>query len=183
MQRQLQITARDFVITEAIELQVRERARALESYFDRLTGCRVVLEAPAVHHHRKGGPFNVRIDLRVPGNELSVNRQNAEDLSIAVRDAFDAARRVLEDYVRELRHDVKTHEHPLAKIARVFIEEGYGFIETADGREVYFHRNSVLGNRFEHLKPGVAVRYAEEMGENGPQASTIAVVGGKRQPA
>jgi cold shock CspA family protein len=182
MQRELQITARDFVITEAIELQVRERARALEAYFDRLTGCRVVLEAPAVHHHRKGGPFNVRIDMRVPGNELSVNRQNGEDLSIAVRDAFDAARRVLEDYVRELRHDIKTHEQQQAKVTRVFIDEGYGFLETTDGREIYFHRNSVLGGHFEHLKPGTAVRYAEEMGENGPQASTVAVLGGKRQP-
>lgn len=184
MQRPLQITSRDFPLTEAIEAQIRERADALESYWDRITGCHVVIEAPAVRHHRKGGPFNVRIDLKVPGSELSVNRQNAEDLAIAVRDAFDAARRQMEDRLRELRHDVKAHEPPpLAKVAKIFAREGYGFLETADEREIYFHRNSVVGNQFDRLKPGVEVRFAEEMGENGPQASTVAVVGGKRPAA
>ncbi len=181
MQRPLQITSRDFPLTEAIEAQIRERADALENYWDRITGCHVVIEAPAVRHHRKGGPFNVRIDLKVPGSELSVNRQNAEDLAIAVRDAFDAARRQMEDRLRELRHDVKTREAPpIARVARIFPREGYGFLETSDGREIYFHRNSVMGNNFGRLKPGVQVRFAEEMGENGPQASTVAVIGGKR---
>lgn len=184
MQRPLQITSRDFPLTGAIEAQIRERAEALENYWDRITGCHVVIEAPAVHHHRKGGPFNVRIDLKVPGNELSVNRQNAADLAIAVRDAFDAALRRMEDYLRELRGEVKTHEAPpLARIARIFPREGYGFLETRDGRDIYFHRNSVLGNHFDRLKPGVEVRFAEEMGENGPQASSVAPVGGKRTAA
>lgn len=181
MQRPLQITSRDFVLTEAIEAQIRQRAEALESYWDRLTGCHVVLEAPAVRHHRKGGPFNVRIDLRVPGSELTVTRQNAEDLSVAVRDAFDAARRMLEDHLRELRHDVKAHEPPpTARVARLFAKDGYGFLETHDGREIYFHRNSVIGNHFDRLARGVEVRFVEEMGENGPQASTVAILGGKR---
>jgi cold shock CspA family protein len=184
MQRPLQITSRDFALTGAIEAQIRQRAEALEGYWDRLTGCHVVLEAPAVRHHRKGGPFNVRIDLRVPGTELTITRQNAEDLAVAVRDAFDAARRRLEDHVRELRHDVKAHEAaPLARVARIFAKDGYGFLETHDGREIYFHRNSVVGNHFDHLTPGVEVRFVEQMGENGPQASTVTVIGGKRAPA
>ncbi len=184
MQRPLQITSRDFPLTEAIEAQIRQRAEALESYWDRITGCHVVIEAPAVRHHRKGGPFNVRIDLKVPGSELSVNRQNAVDLAIAVRDAFDAARRQMEDRLRELRHDVKAHEAPpTARIARLFPREGFGFLETADGREIYFHRNSLVGGNFDRLKPGVEVRYAEEMGESGPQASTVTVIGGKRAAA
>jgi cold shock CspA family protein len=181
MQRPVQITSRNFALTPAIEEQVRSHAEALELYFERLTGCHVVLEAP-VKHHRKGGPFNVRIDLRVPGAELVVNRKGAEDLPIALRDAFDAARRRLEDHLRELRGDVKTHETAaLARVARIFPSEGFGFLETPDNREIYFHRNSVVSGRFDDLAPGTTVRFAEEVGEKGPQATSVAVVGGKRR--
>jgi cold shock CspA family protein/ribosome-associated translation inhibitor RaiA len=177
MQRPLQITSRDFTMTEAIEAQIRERAGSLEEFYERLTGCHVVLEAP-VKHHMKGGPFSVRIDLRVPGKELSVTRQHGTDLSIAVREAFDAAKRQLEDYAREQRHDIKSHAAPpVARVARIFHRDGYGFLETPDGREIYFHRNSVLHNHFDKLTPGTQVRYFEEMGDKGPQASTVEIAG------
>lgn len=181
MQRPLQITSRDFDLTPAIDAEIRERAEKLETYYDRITGCHVIVEAP-VGHHRKGGPFNVRIDMVVPRAELTVTRQGAEELSVAIRDAFDAARRRLEDHVREIRGDVKAHEtQPVARVARLFANEGYGFLETADGREVYFHRNSVLEGHFDDLRPGVEVRFTEEMGDEGPQASTVTVAGGKRK--
>lgn len=108
MKHPLQITSRNFILTAAIETQIRKHVEMLETFSDRVTGCHIVLEAPNVHHHRKGGPFNVRITLDVPKTKLTVNKQNAEDLSIAVREAFDAARRKLEDYVRELRAGVKS---------------------------------------------------------------------------
>jgi ribosomal subunit interface protein len=109
MQHPIRITARDFALTAAIETQIRKRVERLEGYFDRITSCHVVLSAPTVHHHQKGGPFDVSIVLHVPGSELAVNRQHGEDLSIAVRDAFDSARRKLQDYVREMRGEVKKH--------------------------------------------------------------------------
>jgi ribosomal subunit interface protein len=109
MQRALQITSRDFELTDAIRTTIEQHAAALEQYFGRLTGCHVVLEAPAVHHHRRGGPFKVRIDLRTPQAEITINKQHAEDLPVAIREAFDAARRRLEDHLRELRGDVKSH--------------------------------------------------------------------------
>jgi cold shock CspA family protein/ribosome-associated translation inhibitor RaiA len=183
MQRPIQITSRDFPLTEAMEAEIRRRAEALDLYFGRLTGCHVVVEAP-VHHHRKGGPFKVRIDMRAPQAELSVTRQDAEDLAVAVREAFDAARRRLEDHLRELRRSVKAHELPsVARVARIFPKDGYGFLETPEGREIYFHSNSVLDGHFNDLEPGTAVRFSEEEGEQGPQASTVAIAGGKRQPA
>jgi len=183
MQRSLQITSRDFALTDAMRALIEKRAAALEQYFERLTGCHVVIEAP-VRHHRHGGPFQVRIDLRTPGAELSVDKQHADDLAVAIREAFDSARRRLEDHLRELRRDVKSHELPsVARVARVFDSEGYGFLETSDNREIYFHRNSVLDNQFDNLKVGTQVRFAEEEGDKGPQASTVAVVGGKRQVA
>ena len=180
MQRPIQITSRDFVLTEAMKRLIEERVEALEQYFPRLTGCHVVIEAP-VRHHRHGGPFSVRIDLRAPGAELSVNKQDADDLAVAIRESFDSARRRLEDHLRELRRDVKTHSAPsIARVARVFPLEDYGFLETSDNREIYFHRNAVLDGRFDDLEPGTTVRFAEEEGDKGPQASTVAIHGDKR---
>jgi cold shock CspA family protein len=142
--------------------------------------CRVVVEAP-VRHHRKGGPYKVRIDLTVPGDELVINRQADEDLYVAIRDAFHAARRRLEDYARRQRGAVKVHEpFPHARVVKLFPEEGYGFLETSDGREVYFHRNSVIDSGFDRLEIGAEVRFAEESGEHGPQASTVIIAGKHR---
>lgn len=173
MELPLQITGRDLTLSASLESEIRDRAGKLELFCDKIMRCKVVLEGPA-QHHRKGGPFKVRIDLTVPGSELVVNHQSDEDLYVAVRDAFDAARRQLEDYVRRQRGDVKAHaEPPYGHVSKLFEEEGYGFIETADGREIYFHRNSVLVPGFENLKVGAPVRFTEEAGEKGPQATTV----------
>lgn len=110
MEHPLRITSRDFALTGAIETMIRKRAGRLDNYFDRITSCHVVLSAPTVKHHRNGGPFDVHIVLHVPGGELAVNRQHGEDLSIAVRNAFESIRRKLTDHVRAMRGAVKTHE-------------------------------------------------------------------------
>jgi len=176
MQRPLKITSRDFRLSEAFETEIRDKAAALDNYYERLSGCEVTVRAPAIKHHRKGGPFVVGIRLTVPGKELAVERQAEEELSQAIREAFDAARRQLEDYVRALRGAVKAHEAPsLGSVVRIDPERGYGFIETRDGREIYFHRNSVLNAAFDDLKIGAEVRFAEEEGEQGPQASTVTI--------
>jgi cold shock CspA family protein/ribosome-associated translation inhibitor RaiA len=177
MQLPVKITLRDMSHSEALEGLIREKASWLESFSDQIISCRVVVEGP-VRHHRKGGPFTVRIDLGVPGEDIVVNRQAAEDPYVAVREAFDAARRKLQDHVRRQRGAVKAHEElPHGRVIRLFPDEDYGFLETPDGREVYFHRNSVLGARFDRLSVGMEVRFAEEEGEHGPQASTVTIVG------
>ena len=173
MQRPLKITSRDFPLSEAVEAEIREKCAALESYYERLSGCEVTVHAPALKHHHKGGPFLVGIRLTVPGKELSVDHQEKEELSQAIREAFDAARRQLEDYAREQRGSVKAHETMLGRITRLEREPGYGFLETPDGREIYFHCNSVLDRAFDRLEVGAEVRFAEEEGEQGPQASTV----------
>jgi cold shock CspA family protein/ribosome-associated translation inhibitor RaiA len=177
MQRPLKITSRDFALTEPVEAEIRRKAEGLDNYYQRLSGCEVTVEAPAIKHHRKGGPFTIRIRLTVPGKELEVDHQNAEEISAAIREAFDAARRVLEDYVREMRGAVKLHESaPVGNVVRLEPELDHGFIEAPDGREIYFHRNSVLNESFDELKVGSRVRFAEEEGEKGPQASSVALV-------
>jgi ribosomal subunit interface protein len=177
MQLPLQITARDLLLTEAIETAIREKAAKLELFYDRMTACRVTIEAPHRHQH-KGVLYNVTIDMTVPGAELVVKREPHEDLYVAIRDAFDAARRQLQSFAGRQRGDVKRHDQvPHARVVRLFAEDGYGFIATPDGREIYFHRNSVLNGQFERLSVGAPVRYAEERGDEGPQASTVVPVG------
>lgn len=174
MQRPLKIISRDFDLTEPIETEIRRKAATLENFYPRLSGCEVTVRAPAIKHHRKGGPFNVGIRLTAPGKELAVEHQAEEELSVAIREAFDAARRQLEDYAREQRGSVKTHEPAqLGRVIRLEAREGFGFLQSDDGREIYFHRNSVLGGAFDKLHIGAEVRFAEEVGDEGPQATTV----------
>lgn len=182
MQEPLQISYRDVTPSAAVETAIADRVAKLDEFFDRITSCRVLVESPHRRHHQ-GRLFHVRVELAVPGRVIVVNREPSEhhaheDVYVAIRDAFDATRRQLEDYVRESRGIVKRHEEPpQGRIARLFAGEGYGFIETADGREVYFHANAVLDERFDRLEVGMPVRFAEELGQQGPQASSVHVAG------
>lgn len=166
--------------SDAVQQAVWRHAAGLERYFDRITSCRVTIARPQ-HRGHKGDLFSVRIDMTVPGDEIVVNRERRfdqahEDVYVAMRDAFDAARRRLEDYVRRMRGLVKSHAGPPhGRIARVFPQAGYGFIETPDAREVYFHRNSVVAGDFGSLRAGDAVWFHEEPGDKGPQASSVHV--------
>lgn len=101
MKTPLQITFRDMPPSDALDTHIREKADKLEQLFADIVSCRVVIEQPA-RHHQQGRPFNVRIDLGVPGKEIVVDKQANEDAYVALRDAFDAARRQLEDYARQL---------------------------------------------------------------------------------
>lgn len=182
LQLPLQLVFRNLDPSPAIEAKIRERVGKLDLYYDQIMSCRVAVEAPHKHHH-KGKLYHVRINLTVPDKELVVSREPDqhhahEDVYVAIRDAFDAMRRQLEDYARRRRGKVKHHEAPPhGRIAKLFPEEGYGNIETLDGRLVYFHQNSVVDTDFSKLETGSEVRFVEEMGEKGPQASTVYVIG------
>lgn len=176
MEIPLQITCRDFKLTDAIESEISKRAEKLNKFYDRITRCKVVVELPH-HHSHQGILYNVQILMTVPGAELVIKRNPHEDIYVAIRDSFNAARRKLEDYVRRQRGDIKQHEEPPhGHISALFPEKGYGFITTADNQEIYFHKNSILNSEFTRLQVGNKVRYAEEEGEKGPQASSVTVV-------
>ncbi len=196
-----QITFRNVEASPEIEAEVLKEAERLDKFFPRIMSCRVAIEAPARPHF--GGLVRVRIDLGVPGEELLVEhnpnlqttlervgaekktkrwepRRERRDASRAVHDAFHEMRRRLQDYVRRMRAQTKAHQEALeGTVVRLF-PEGYGFLEV-NGREVYFHRNSVLAGHFDRLRLGSAVRFAEEMGEKGPQASSVKLVRPARQ--
>ncbi len=175
----LQIRSGEIPLTAEIEGYIRERGERLQSFAGGITGCRVTIEAP-VSHHQKGGPYAVSVNLLLPGAQLVVNRRTDANLHAAIRQAFDAAGRQLEDHVRRVRGQVKAEVlPPRGHVTRLFAGDGYGFIRSEDNREIYFHRNSVLPPGFDSLEVGQEVRYAEEAGDHGPQASTVTPVKGR----
>lgn len=182
MQLPLQIAFRNLARSEAIAAKIKERASKLERYYDRIIACRIVVEA-AHKHHRRGNHYHVRIDVTVPDGEIVANREPDEhhrytDVYVAIRDAFDSMRRQLEDYARRRRGQVKAHEVPgHGRVIELNSDKGYGRIESAEGRLVYFHRNSVIDTDFDKLEIGDEVRFDEELGEHGPQATTVHPVG------
>lgn len=180
MQIPLQITVRGMDRSDALDARIRDKVDELARFHPRITSCRVTL-AESRLHHRQGRQFEVRIEVRAPGHaEIVANRQHDEDVYIALRDAFGAITRQLEDVVREQRGDVKAHARPQqGTVARIFTSEGYGFITTDDGRELYFSRENVLHPEFEHLEPGTAVQFIEDAGAEGPQAKRV--TSGKHQ--
>ncbi|HSM87595.1 MAG TPA: HPF/RaiA family ribosome-associated protein [Candidatus Limnocylindrales bacterium] len=195
----LQITFRDGTPPPVAEIWVRSEAAKLNRFYSRIMACRVAVENPH-RHHKEGTPYHVRIDLTVPGGEIVVKhepslrskaRQAGEPeirkrleartphkyLRQAIDDAFKAAGRRLQDYARRQRGDVKQREpRPRAKVSQIFRDKDYGFLATPDGRDIYFHKDSVLNRAFGRLRIGTAVSFAEEEGEKGPQASTVRIV-------
>lgn len=169
----IQISIRNVTLSPALEADIRERATRLRLYYDRIMGCRVTVEVPNRRHH-EGSLHNVRIDLTVPGGELVIRRRPHEDLRTAVQIAFNAARRRLQDYARRQRGAVKAHEpQPTARVTQYYPLGGYGFLTTPDGRDIYFDKNSVVDGGFGCLDVGAEVRFTEQRGERGPQASTV----------
>ena len=199
MKSELQITYRNMKPSAEIEKWIHAEAAKLDTLYSRVMGCRVAVEVPH-RHHRKGSPYHIRIDLTVPGGEIVVKREPSlntrtrhlgeresrkqsevkvphKELRQAINDAFKAAGRRLQDYARRQRGDIKSPTLlPEARVSKILPQEGYGFLTSDDGREIYFHKNSVLGRAFPRLQVGTTVRFVEEAGEKGPQASTVRVV-------
>lgn len=180
MEHPVEITFRNMGRSEAMEARVRQRVDKLDRWFEGLLSCRVAIEADHRHHH-KGNLYHVRVDVVVPGAELVAGREPHEDHAhedayVAIRDAFDAVTRRLEDWARKRRGDVKHHEAPLhGVITALYRDEGV--ITTADERTIAFHANSVVDDEFDRLEAGAEVRFTEVEGEDGPRASTVHVVG------
>lgn len=180
MNAPVHITFRHMTRSDALSELVKEKAAKLEEFYDHILGCRVVIEEPHLHH-RKGKHFRVHVEVEVPGEELVADRDPTEafrtDPYLAVSEAFRAVRRQLQNYVRRTRREVKPHvEAPWGWVNRILPEEGCGFIATPEGRELYFHRNSVVEGSFDKLEIGDVVRFAEDKGDEGPKATTVHLV-------
>lgn len=166
-------------LREEIERHLAE----LESRYGRITAARVVLKGPG-GRHQKGGLYEINIRMALPdGKDVVVERTPHEDerhsdIHFAINDAFHRARRQLQDEARRIRGDVKQHDtQPVGAVLRLDPSGEFGFLQAADGHEIYFHRNSVLNAAFDRLEIGARVSFVEEAGNEGPQASTVRLLG------
>lgn len=181
MQTQATVTFDDIPIDEQVRQAAFEHIAELEAFHERITGCHVVIGQPH-RHHRSGRLWSVRVDVIVPGADVVVNREHPldhahEDIRVALRDAFLAARRRLEDHARRQRGGVKRHAgRARGRISKLFPERGYGFLATPDGREIYFHENAVNAAGLRHAAVGAAVYFTEEEGDRGPQAASVQLI-------
>lgn len=199
----IQVTFRNMKDSSGLEELVHKEAAKLERFCHTITSCRVVIERPQKAESSK--IYHVRIDLALPNGELVVkhaptihgalqdikvedSREEAESVLVsksperAIREAFHEMRRQVQDYVRRQKGFVKTtHKMATGTVKALFPGDGYGFLEGKDERQVYFNEASVLDGHFDQLRVGTTVRFAEEMGEKGPQASTVAIIHPRKQ--
>lgn len=181
MQVPVEISFKNVPKKEGYKTLIDEEVYKLETMCEKITSCHVALEQPQAHI-KSGNPFRVRVDLLVPrGHEIVVTREPGEGnmhdpLSVVIRDAFHAVRQQLQKVIDKNKRKVKVHPNKVeevGKVVKVFEDKGFGFISSKDGDEIYFHKNSVLHNKFAKIKIGSEVRFVEEMGDKGPQASTV----------
>jgi len=193
MQAPIEIAFQHCKPSEEIRAEVAKQAKRLEKFSDRITSCHVAIAGPQTRH-RQGDLFKIDVRIAMPEHrDVIVARTHGdaperEHPLVAVREAFDAAVRQIEDLARETRDQVKdrqvkdhqTESH--GRVTKFLAGEDCGFIETAEGREVYFHRNAVLGGAFDRLTIGSEVRFVEEEGVKGAQSSAVRLVS-KHHPA
>ncbi len=187
MQQPLQINFKNMETSEAVEATIRKWVDKLERAHNTIISCRVVVEAPPMKK-RHGGLYHTRIELTLPGGELVINRRpdlhhSFADVNVSVRDAFKSAQRRLEERVKRKQGEEKHHEAPcLGRVKALAPAEDHGWIETADGREIYFHRNSLLEGDFDKLATGSEVRFVEQEDGYPLRASSVRLIG-KHHPA
>jgi cold shock CspA family protein/ribosome-associated translation inhibitor RaiA len=179
-----EITYRGIEKTDEIEALIREKAAKLDRIHPGIISCRVAVEREQ-EHQRSGSPYRVRVAMRIPPGKELVGRIEPGDgeisdrLQTLVAEAFEAVRRQLIK-VKDLQQGkVKAppEQEQIGHVVRLFSGEGYGFIRSTEGREIYFHRNAVLNDDFERLDIGTGVRFFPSGGGGqGPQASTVQIV-------
>ncbi len=169
--------------SEHLENLIYNDIAKLEKLSDNLISCRVgiVLEQKS---RKTSNPYRVRIEMRFPpGHDLVVNhksglKEDTEDLPTVIKNGFKSAQRRLKQQIEKQQGVRKVHpqQETIALITKIFSDEGYGFLRSTDGEEVYFHRNSILNHDFDQLKPGDGVNFTAELGDEGLQASSVMVV-------
>jgi cold shock CspA family protein len=177
----LDIQFQDIDRSDAIEAAIREKAAKLLRHDHRIASCRVVVSCPKARGHR-GHLYKIGIDVGIPGEDaVLVDRDNGldhahEDIYVAIRDAFAATRRRLDERAQRRTGTIKHHDAaPHGRVTQIFHPKGYGFIRASTGEDVYFHRHAVTDEGFDALDVGSEVRFAvaENESEHGPQATTV----------
>jgi len=160
-------------IPEATRAAVEDRLHQLAGDHGDLIDIRIA--ATSTGHHRRGNQ-EVRIACQARGREI-VAARTREQVTQALDEVVDAFER--EVWRMRHRRTQQRSERPaeppeLGIVDRIFAEDGYGFILTDGGEQVYFHRNALSGGlTFESLAEGDRVGLNLEGGEEGPQATSV----------
>ncbi len=182
MQTEPQISFHNATHSDAVESAIRDKIDDLQQYHSGIIGCRVVVSAP--HRDKwKGKIYEVHVEVSIPGPDIAITREAGvnhahEDIYVAIRDAFDAAQRALQDQVRKMS-DHRTKRHPETvhgRVVRIFSEEGYGFIETEFGHEVYFDRDSLTKPAWSQVQIGSQVRFKARDGDKGAYGTQVTLL-------
>jgi cold shock CspA family protein len=167
-----------------IEAYVRERLEHLERFARGITRCRVTLTRESAQ--QTGNRYSALVEVRVPPqHDLAARKQKdiaemATQMPALINLAFGAIERQVKKTAELRRGEEKLHDggQPHGVVEKLFDGEGYGFIRTVDDdRQFYFHRNSVLHDDFDRLAVGAEVRFTPELGADGPQASSVQLLG------
>jgi cold shock CspA family protein len=183
MQTAPEVIFKDIDRSTWVEEMVAGHLAHLEKFSQDITRCRVTI-AREQGSQRKGNRYSVMVEARLPRHhDLAVKKQKQvvdmqTQLPAVINEAFGALEKQLKKTAALRRREEKLHNgQPHGTVEKVFEEDGYGFIRTVeDNRQFYFHRNSVLHDDFERLTVGTEVRFTAELGEEGPQASSVQVV-------
>lgn len=186
MQTPVEIEFHEMVASPEVQTMVSDHVKKLEQLYGRITACRVVLKGPG-SRHKTGGLYDINIRLTLPdGREVDIGRtpkddERHSDLAFAINDAFKRAGRRLQDTARRMEGMVKSHDgQPIGTVLRLDPAGEFGFLQSNEGQEIYFHRNSVLDGAFSQLTVGSRVTFADEIGEKGAQATTVRLLGKHR---
>lgn len=181
MQVPPEIAFRNVKSTDELKEKIQHGIDRLEEVYEGLVSCRVMVENNTPDR-QTGRIYRVRIELGVPNHSLVIDRDppgagGTEELRHAIKEAFETARRRLLELKHKQRGQVKTHGlPPHGRVMRLLTDDKgvrYGFLMARDGRQVYFHENALVGLDYDDLEIGHEVRFAEEAGKEGPQASTV----------
>lgn len=179
----LEISFHGLESSDSLEQTIRKDAAKLERVCDRLISCRVGIKLDQKSSNTSN-PFRIKIEMRVPpGHNLVVTNKSglkeaADDLPAVIKNTFKSAHRRLKQLMEKQQGSKKSHpqQQITGIITKIFSEEGYGFLRTLDGDEIYFHQNSIVNDDFDQLEPGTGVSYTTEVGEKGLQATSVQVM-------
>ncbi len=182
MQTPVEVAFRHYEPSDQVRAEIVAQARRLEKFSARITSCHIVVTGPQ-NRRRNGDVFDVELRIAMPNHKDIIvdncrdNAPEREHALVAIRQAFNAARRQIEDAERDMRGEVKIHapETPQARgrVKKLMPVGEYGFIEADDGREIYFHRKAVANKAFGRLNVGDEVRFVEDEGLRGQQAKSV----------
>jgi ribosomal subunit interface protein len=179
-----ELTVKDVNKTPELEEFINSKVAKLEKICSHMISCRVMIEQPQKNQDR-GSPYRVRVDITVPPSHEIVAKQSSskgdihDTLQSVIVNVFNAAIKQLKELTDRQHGEVKTHPHQqvMGIVNQVFPDRDYGFIKTLDTQEdIYFHKNSVLHDKFDKMTVGTGTRFIAEVGEKGLQASSVEIM-------